>query len=166
MKYKVPQGQEVLIKGRKESEQWIEVVVRGVFPNTETKAVENVFKQFGDVKEVAFVTFGPKKVKCNKLTLKVKLLEGRSLPGFVMAPTGEGELERWEVTRRGSGGPRVCLQCYQHGHSWKQCQNQPPTMAEVREGGAGTAVSYAQALVGSKSPKPVEPPPRAPLQQI
>ena len=101
LKFKVSEGQEVMIKGRKEGEQWLEVVVRGVFPDTEIKAVENVFKQFGDVKEVAFVTFGPENVKFNKLKLKVKLVEGKSLPGFVMAPTGDGEMERWEVTSKG-----------------------------------------------------------------
>ena len=63
------------------------------------------------MKEVAFVTMGPKKVKFNKLTMKMKLEEGKSLPGFVLAPIGEGEMERWEVTSKGPGGSKVCLQC-------------------------------------------------------
>jgi len=107
LKFKVSEGQEVMIKGKKEGEQWLEVVVRGVYPKTEIKAVEDVFKQFGDVKEVAFVTFGPKNVKCNKLNLKVKLMEGMSLPGFVMAPFGKGAMERWEVTSKGPGGSKL-----------------------------------------------------------
>ena len=107
LKFKVSEGQEVMIKGKKEGEQWLEVVVRGVYPKTEIKAVEDVFKQFGDVKEVAFVTFGPKNVKCNKLNLKVKLMEGKSLPGFVMATFGKGAMERWEVTSKGPGGSKL-----------------------------------------------------------
>ena len=158
-KFQVSQGQEVMIKGRKEGEQWLEVVVRGVYPETEVKVVEDAFKQFGDVKEVAFVTFGPKKVKSNKINLKVKLVEGKSLPGFVMAPIGEGGMERWEVTSKGPGGPKVCLHCYQPGHIRKQCRNQAPTMAEVVEGKAGGAISYAQVLAGTKAAKPVVPPP-------
>ena len=163
LKFQVSQGQEVMIKGRKEGEQWLEVVVRGVYPETQVKAVEDVFKQFGNVKEVAFVTFGPKKVKSNKINLKVKLVEGKSLPGFVMAPIGEGGMERWEVTSKGPGGPKVCLHCYQLGHIRKQCRNQAPTMAEVVEGKAGGAISYAQVLAGTKAAKSVVPQP-PPLQ--
>ena len=161
LKFKVSEEQEVMIKGKKEGEQWLEVVVRGVYPDTEIKAVEDVFKQFGDVKEVAFVTFGPENVKCNKLKLKVKLVEGKSLPGFVMAPTGDGAMERWEVTSKGPGGSKVCLQCYQHGHLRKQCRNQAPTMKEVVEGKAGGAISYAQVLAGTQAPQLVvqQPPP-------
>ena len=168
LKFQVSQGQEVMIKGRKEGEQWLEVVVRGVYPETEVKAVEDVFKQFGDVKEVAFVTFGPKKVKFNKINLKVKLAEGKSLPGFVMAPIGEGGMERWEVTSKGPGGPKVCLHCYQPGHIRKQCRNQAPTMAEVVEGKAGGAISYAQALAGTQAPQSVVqyPPPGTNAQTI
>ena len=162
LKFKGSEEQEVTIYGRKEGEQWLEVIVRGVFPNTEIKAVENVFRQFGDVKEVAFVTMGPKKVKFNKLTMKMKLEEGKSLPGFVLAPIGEGEMERWEVTSKGPGGSKVCLQCYQHGHIRKQCRNQPPTMEEVKGGRAGTAISYAAVLAGRSAP--VVPPPQTPLQ--
>ena len=162
LKFKGSEEQEVTIYGRKEGEQWLEVIVRGVFPNTEIKAVENVFRQFGDVKEVAFVTMGPKKVKFNKLTMKMKLEEGKSLPGFVLAPIGEGEMERWEVTSKGPGGSKVCLQCYQHGHIRKQCRNQPPTMEEVKGGRAGTAISYAAVLAGRSTP--VVPPPQTPLQ--
>ena len=164
LKFKVSEEQEVTINGRKEGERWLEVVVRGVFPNTEIKAVEEVFKQFGDVKEVAFVTMGPRKVKFNRLTLKVKLVEGKSLPGFVLAPLGEGEVERWEVTSKGPGGSKVCLHCYQHGHIRKQCQNRPPTMADVVGGRAGAAISYAQALAGTKAAPPVVPAPQ-PAQQ-
>ena len=161
LKFKVSEEQEVMIKGKKEGEQWLEVVVRGVYPDTEIKAVEDVFKQFGDVKEVAFVTFGPENVKCNKLKLKVKLVEGKSLPGFVMAPTGDGAMERWEVTSKGPGGSKVCLQCYQHGHLRKQCRNQAPTMKEVVEGKAGGAISYAQVLAGTQALQQVvlQPPP-------
>ena len=50
---------------------------------TQARVIENVFKQFGDVKEVAFVTFGQKKIKCNKITLKLKVREGSSIPSFV-----------------------------------------------------------------------------------
>ena len=55
LKFKVleEQGQEVTIRGRKEGEHWLAVVVRGVHPNIEIKAIEAVFKQFGDVKESA-----------------------------------------------------------------------------------------------------------------
>ena len=56
LKFKVSEEVEVTIKGRKEGEQWLAVVVRGVHPNTEIKAIKTVFKQFGDVKEVAFVS--------------------------------------------------------------------------------------------------------------
>ena len=87
------------------------------------------------------------------------LVEGKSLPGFVMAPIGEGGMERWEVTSKGPGGPKVCLHCYQPGHIRKQCRNQAPTMAEVVEGKAGGAISYAQVLAGTKAAKPVVPPP-------
>ena len=154
LKFKVPQGHDVLIKAKKECEKWYELVVRGVFPNTEITDVENVFKQFGDVKEVAFVTFGQKKIKCNKITLKLKVREGSSIPSFVMAPTGVGEMERWEVIKNRAGALRVCFQCYQPGHPWKLCPNQAPTIAEVQQGKAGTAVSYAQALAGTNASKP------------
>ena len=61
-----------MIKGSNCREQLLSpsVVVRGVqqlHPNTEIKAVEPVFRELGDVKEVAFVLLGRKKVKCNKL---------------------------------------------------------------------------------------------------
>ena len=161
LKFKVSEEVEVVIKGRKEGEQWSAVVVRGVHPTTEIKAVEAVFKQFGEVKEVAFVSMGPRQVKSNKLNLKVKLEEGRSLPGFVMAPTGEGAMARWEVINRGLGGLRVCLQCYQQGHIRKNCPNQAATMADVVEGKAGAAISYAQVLAGRKPNQPV-----APVQQL
>ena len=78
-------------------------------PNIEIKAIEAVFKQFGDVKEVAFVSMGPRKVKSNKLNLKLKLEEGKSLPGFVMEPTEEGTVARWEVISKGPSGQEVCL---------------------------------------------------------
>ena len=101
-----------MIKGSNCREQLLSVVVRGaqqLHPNTEIKAVEPVFRELGDVKEVAFVLLGRKKVKCNKLNFKVKLAEGKSLPGFIMAPTGEEMLARWEVTRKGPGGPKKCV---------------------------------------------------------
>ena len=170
LKFKVPQGHEVTIKAKKECEKWHELVVRGVFPNTEITDVENVFKQFGDVKEVAFVTFGQKKIKCNKITLKLKVREGSSIPSFVMAPTGVGEMERWEVIKKRTGAFRVCFQCYQPGHSWKLCPNQAPTIAEVQQGIAGTAVSYAQALAGTiaskalMAPRQVSQTPQTPLR--
>ena len=115
LKFKVSEeeGQEVTIKGRREGEHWLAVVARGVHPNLEIKAIEAVFKQFGDMKEVAFVSMGPRKVKYNKLNLKLKLEEGKPLPDFVMAPIGEGILERWEVISKGPGGQKVRLQCYQ-----------------------------------------------------
>ena len=166
LKFKVPneQGQEVTIKGKKEGEHWTAVVVRGVHPNTEIMAIETVFKQFGDVKGVAFVSMGPRKVKSNKLTLKVKLEEGKSLPGFVMAPIGGGTLERWEVICKGLGGQKVCLQCYQQGHVRKECPNQAPTMADVVAGKVpGGTISYAQALAGTK-PNPVVPAPKPATQ--
>ena len=151
LKFKVSEEVEVMIKGRKEGEQWLAVVVRGVDPNTDVKAVEAVFKQFGEVKEVEFVAMGPRKVRSNKLNMKVKLEEGKSLPGFVMAPFGEGGMERWEVTSKGPGGPKVCLQCYQPGHIRKHCPNQAPTMADVVGGRAGAAISYAQVLAGTRA---------------
>ena len=165
LKFKVSEETEVVIKGRKEGEQWSAVVVRGVHPTTEIKAVEAVFKQFGEVKEVAFVSMGPRQVKSNKLNLKVKLEEGRSLPGFVMAPTGEGAMARWEVINRGLGGLKVCLQCYQQGHIRKNCPNQAATMADVVEGKAGAAISYAQVLAGRKPNQPVAPIPQLPPPQ-
>ena len=164
LKFKVSEEVEVMIKGRKEGEQWLAVVVRGVDPNTDVKAVEAVFKQFGEVKEVAFVSMGPRKVRSNKLNMKVKLEEGKSLPGFVMAPFGEGGMERWEVTSRGLGGPKVCLHCYQQGHIRKQCPNQAPTMADVVRGRAGAAISYAQVLAGTKAAHPVMLPSKPSLQ--
>ena len=100
-------------------------------PNIEIKAIEAVFKQCGDVKEVAFVSMGPRKVKYNKLNLKVKLEEGKLLPGFVMAPIGEGTMERWEVICKGPDGQKMRLQCYQQGHIRKQCPNKAPTMADI-----------------------------------
>ena len=166
LKFKVPdeQGQEVTIKGKKEGEHWTAVVVRGVHPNTEIMAIETVFKQFGDVKGVAFVSMGPRKVKSNKLTLKVKLEEGKLLPGFVMAPIGGGTLERWEVICKGLGGQKVCLQCYQQGHVRKECPNQAPTMADVVAGKVpGGTISYAQALAGTMS-NPVVPAPKPAMQ--
>ena len=60
----------LVIKGSNCREQLLSVVVRGaqqLHPNTEIKAVEPVFRELGDVKEVAFVLLGRKKVKCNKL---------------------------------------------------------------------------------------------------
>ena len=164
LKFKVSEEVEVTIKGRKEGEQWLAVVVRGVDPNTDVKAVEAVFKQFGEVKEVAFVSMGPRKVRSNKLNMKVKLEEGKSLPSFVMAPFGEGGMERWEVTSRGLGGPKVCLQCYQKGHIRKECPNQAPTMADVVGGRAGAAISYAQVLAGTKAAHPVMLPSKPSLQ--
>ena len=164
LKFKVSEEVEVTIKGRKEGEQWLAVVVRGVDPTTDVKAVEVVFKQFGEVKEVAFVSMGPRKVRSNKLNMKVKLEEGKSLPSFVMAPFGEGGMERWEVTSRGLGGPKVCLQCYQQGHIRKECPNQAPTMADVVGGRAGAAISYAQVLAGTKAAHPVMLAPKPSLQ--
>ena len=52
--------QEVEIKGGKEGEQWLAVVVWGVHPNTNVQAVEALFKQFGEVKEVSFVSMVPR----------------------------------------------------------------------------------------------------------
>ena len=77
-------------------------------------------------------------------------------------------MERWEVTSKGPGGPKVCLHCYQPGHIRKQCRNQAPTMAEVVEGKAGGAISYAQVLAGTQAPQSVVqyPPPGTNAQTI
>ena len=163
LKFPVSEGLEVVIKARKEGEMWKAVLVKGVCPEAGIKSVENVFKQYGDVKEAAFVEFGTKGVKANEVNLKVKLEEGKSLPGYVMASIGEGVIERWEVINKGLGGPKVCNQCYQQGHIRKNCPNQPATMAEI-EGGTvvGGAISYAQVLAGTKAR--VAPPPQPPKQ--
>ena len=110
------------------------------------------------------MAMGPRKVKSNKLNMKVKMEEGKSLPGFVMAPFGEGGMERWEVTSKGPGGQKVCLQCYQPGHIRKHCPNQAPTMADVVGGRAGLAISYAQVLAGTKAAHSVVPVQQPPLQ--
>ena len=87
--------------------------------------MEDVFKQFGEVKDVAFVELGTKGVKGNEVNLKVKLEEGKSLPVYVMASFGEGEIERWEVINKALGGLKVCHQCYQQGHIRKTVQTKP-----------------------------------------
>ena len=67
--------------------------MKGVCSEAGIKSVEDVFKQFGEVKEAAFVEFGTKGMRANEVNWKVKLDEGKWLPGY-----GMSSIQKYECT--------------------------------------------------------------------
>ena len=120
------------IKVRRMGDMWKTISVRGVSPTTPIEEVKDLFLQYGDVKDVKFLEWGKMKVKCNRITLKLKLEQGKKLPVFIYKPIKQGFYARWEISYPGS--PKVCLLCFEEGHLRRECVNQGPTMTQIRQG--------------------------------
>ena len=86
-------------------------------------------------------------VKSNKVTLKLKMEEGKKLPVFIWNKLKDNYYERWEVSYYGS--PKVCLQCFQTGHIKRECCDLGPTITQIKQG----EVTWAQVLGGKQAPK-------------
>ena len=122
---------------------WKEVLIKGINPNTPTEMVEEVFRKYGEVKELKFAEMDG--IRYNEASLLVNTEEGTRIPVFVFASDQEGEFkERWEVVYRGR--PRVCYGCYQPGHNRGDCLNEQLTYEALRDGGNNT--SWAQVARG------------------
>ena len=140
-------NEEFKIKARQMGEVWKTITVRGVTPVLPIQVIDQHFKQFGEVKDIRYVEKGKLNVRSNKVTLKLKIDEGKQLPVFIWNKLKEGYYERWEVSYYGS--PKVCLQCFQIGHLKRECGDLGPTITQIIQG----EVTWAQVL-GGKRPTP------------
>ena len=139
-------NEEFKIQARQMGEVWKAVTVRGVTPVIPIEVIEQHFQQFGEVKEISYVVKGKLNVKSNKVTLKLKMDEGKKLPVFIWNKLKDNYYERWEVSYYGS--PKVCLQCFQTGHIKRECSDLGPTITQIKQG----EVTWAQVL-GGKHPQ-------------
>ena len=93
---------------------WKEVVIKGINPNTPKEVVEEVFRKYGQVKELKFVQMDG--IRYNEASVLVNVEEGAEVPVFVFSSSADGDFkEMWEVVYRGR--PRVCFGCYRPGHN-------------------------------------------------
>ena len=90
-------NEEIQIGAKQMGDIWKTITVRGVTPTIPTQVIEQHFQQFGEVKDINYVTNGKLNVRSNKVTLQLKIDEGKQLPVFIWNELKEGFYERWEL---------------------------------------------------------------------
>ena len=147
--WKTADGQVQKIQAVKEGDQWLEVKIANIDPDTPQEQVVTNFSHIGEVKD--FKQDDIKGMVLDSASLKVKLKEEMEMPTYLVVKGVPGDKEgvvRWDLNYRNK--PRVCYRCYQGGHWRRECRNPavPITalLARTDLAEGGVRGSYAQAV--------------------
>ena len=147
--WKEKSGQVFRILAKKEGEDWIDVQITNIDPDTPREQVEGYFSHVGEVKD--FKQDDLNGMVMDSATIKVKLKEEVEMPTYLVVKGVPGNREGvvvWELSYPDK--PMVCYRCYQRGHRRRDCRNPSVpitallTRPNLAEG--GVKGSYAQVV--------------------
>ena len=146
------------IKAKKEGEDWIEVKITNIDPDTPRDQVETYFSHVGEVKDLKQDEVNG--MVLDSATIKVKLKDDVEMPTYLVVKGVPGNSEGvvvWQLDYPDK--PMVCYRCYQQGHRRRDCRSPPvpitALLARPNLADGGVKGSYAQ-VVKSKEAERAE----------